>query len=89
MHHDAELRGEAGGAGGGKLLAKLRDDLGALLIVGGIAADVEGLDAGRLHRSNGCIELLAAGAAQVDAADVVARLGRQACGRLANAARGA
>ena len=86
MHHDAELRGEAGGAGGGELLAELGNHLGALLVVGGIAADVEGLNAGRLHRGDRRVELLAAGATQVDAADVVASFGRQACGGLADTA---
>ena len=66
--------------------AKLRNDLGALLVVGGIAADVEGLNAGGLHRGDRCVELLAPRAAQVDAADVVASLGRQACGGLTDTA---
>ena len=86
MHHDAELRGEAGGAGGGEPLAELRNHLGALLVVGGISADIEGIDAGRLHGGDRRVKLLAAGAAQVDAADVVASLGRQACGGLPDAA---
>ena len=86
VHHDAELRGEASGAGGGELLAELGDDLAALLVVGGVAADIEGLNAGRLHGGDGRIELLAAGAAQVDTADVVASFGRQACRGLADAA---
>jgi hypothetical protein len=84
VHHDAELGGESGGASGGELLTELGNDLGTLLVVGGIAADVEGLDAGRLYCGNGRIKLLAAGATQVDAADVVASFGRQARGGLAD-----
>ena len=86
MHGNSKLGGEASGAGGGKFLAELGNHLAALLVVGGVAADIEGLDAGRLHGGNGRIELLAAGAAQVDATDVVAGLSRQARGGLADAA---
>ena len=88
VQHDAELWCGASGARGGEAFGELRDHFGALLVIGGVATDVERLNASRLHGGNGGIELLAAGATEVDAADVVSGLCGVASRGLADPARG-
>ena len=89
MQHDAELWFGASGARGCEALGELRDHFGALLVIGGVAPDIERFNACRLHCGNGGIKFFAAGATEVDAADVVTGLCGVACRGLTNPARGA
>ena len=89
VQHDAELWCGASGARGGEAFGELRNHFATLLVIGGVAPDIERLNASHLHCGNSGIELLAAGATEVDAADVVAGLCGVACRGLANPARGA